>query len=229
MTREQLLSVAKPILFNTEMVRAILDGRKTVTRRVVKPQPPMDDKHRPHHAKLRRGFDGEKPTIHFEFLMENYAGCAADVITPRYDIGDILYVRETAMIQSMKNFDRTVKLYFKADNNLEQFSISSEFYNKLLCYPQNKWLSPYYLTKEAARIFLCVTDVRVERLRDITDEGAKSEGANIGVGLSEKMQRSAIERFATLWNSAIKPADAEKYGWEANPFVWVYEFERIDI
>ena len=72
-----------------------------------------------------------------------------------------------------------------------------------------------YAPKEAARIWLKVTDVRVERLQGIDDDGVVAEGLEIGAPFDE------------LWDSTIKPADRALYGWEANPWVWVIEFERI--
>jgi hypothetical protein len=86
--------------------------------------------------------------------------------------------------------------------------------------------------ERAARIWLKVTDVRVERLQDITDDGAKAEGANWkngkNVGWEEKMRRTAVERFAEIWDSTIKKYDLDSYGWAANSWVWVIEFERCE-
>ncbi len=77
------------------------------------------------------------------------------------------------------------------------------------------WRPNENMPHEAARIFLRVTDVRVERVQDIDDDGVVAEGLNIG------------DPFDELWNSTIKPADRDLYGWDANPWVWVIEFERI--
>ena len=94
------------------------------------------------------------------------------------------------------------------------------------------WRPSIHMPKEAARIWLRVTDVRVERLQDIDDEGAKVEGANWRngkhVGWEEKMRRSAVERFAEVWNSTIEKPNLDRYGWDANPWVWVIEFERCE-
>lgn len=99
--------------------------------------------------------------------------------------------------------------------------------------PEPKWKPSIYMPKEAARIFLKVTDVRAERLHEIDDEGAKAEGSNFkngkNVGFEEKMKRSAVDRFAEIWDSTIKKSDLDRYGWEANPWVWVIEFERVII
>ena len=219
----------KPILFNTDMVRAILDGRKTVTRRVMKPQP-----------------WGTCPNTGGDHELEpdNFCGgvatgfvcarCGQGVCPPhmKYPVGealfrpmcwpgDILYVRETwthpSAAEIANGADPEMYLY-KADD--------------LQPAAWDKWRPSIHMPKEAARLFLRVTDVRVERLQDITDDGAKAEGANWKhghhVGVEEKMRRGAVERFAEIWDSTIKPADLPLYGWDANPWVWVIEFERCE-
>lgn len=183
----------KPILFNTEMVRAILDGRKTCTRRVLK-QP--FEVHPNGYITKPRGNERLCPYI------------------PPYQPGDILYVRETWCKGSYGN--EKEKYYYKADDN------------NFFC----TWHPSIHMPKEAARIWLKVMNVRVERLQDITDDGAKAEGANWkngkNVGWEEKMRRTAVERFAEIWNSTIKKSDLDRYGWNANPYVWVIEFERCE-
>lgn len=183
----------KPILFNTEMVRAILDGIKTCTRRVLK-QP--FEVHPNGYITKPRGTERLCPYI------------------PPYQPGDILYVRETWCKGSYG--DEKEKYYYKADDN------------NFFC----TWHPSIHMPKEAARIFLKVTDVRVERLQDITDDGAKAEGANWkngkNVGWEEKMRRTAVERFAEIWESTIKKTDKHIHGWNANPYVWVVEFERCE-
>ena len=88
------------------------------------------------------------------------------------------------------------------------------------------------MPKEAARIFLKVTNVRIANLQDITDEEAKKEGANFkngkNVGWKEKIERTAIQRFAEIWDKTIKKSELGIYGWNANPWVWVIEFERVN-
>lgn len=189
----------KPIMFNTEMVRAILEGRKTVTRRTVKPQ---------------------------------------KVIRPPYQPGDILWVRETwCQYGKLDDNDRmiegTEKYYYRADGEnptpFNDFLVQHPGWDEHRETPV--WHPSIHMPKEAARLFLRVTDVRVERLQGIDDDGAKAEGANYqdgkNVGWEEKMRRTAIDRFAEIWDNTIKPADRLRYGWEANPWVWVIEFERI--
>lgn len=189
----------KPILFNTEMVRAILDGRKACTRRILKGAIPFDEKAEYWNVLKKGEWSGSI--------------CVEDFIKQGspYKPGDILYVRETFIQVAAHTF------WYKADDN----SWISEGLH---------WKPSIHMPKEAARIWLKVTDVRVERLQHITDDGAKAEGANWkdgkNVGWEEKMNRTAIERFAEIWNSTIKESDLDRYGWDANPYVWVIEFER---
>lgn len=227
MTRQELLKEAKPILFNTEMARAILDGRKTATRRIVKPQ-------------LPRNIVEMHNVDPIGYLMFKTSDIILDGWSNKklpYRVGNIFYVRETAMIQSMKNYEKAVKLLFKSDEKLERFSVSDEFYDKLLRYPQNKWISPYWLTKEVARIFLRVADVRCERLQDMNGTDLENEGIKTGIthfksqfnnfGNADRYNE-ALKKFANIWDSTIKKQDIDKYGWNANPWVWVIEFERIE-
>lgn len=194
----------RPILFNTEMVKVILDGRKTCTRRLVKFLP------------------GKNPqwTGYIKDGLMLYNGKNEPCIRKApYQPGDILYVRET---------------WCSAYGGEKYFYFADKLTNReerlLLNYDDVKWHPSIHMPKEAARIWLKVTNVKVEQLQEITEDGAKEEGANFkngkNVGLEEKMRRTAIERFAEIWNSTIKKTDIDRYGWDANPWVWVIEFER---
>jgi hypothetical protein len=194
-----------PILFKTEMVQALLAGRKTCTRRVIKLPDKMTG--RP----IGKSGDSSNPLGFF------YIG---GIKRPPYQPGDILYVRETWG----KGYEEGTYIY-KADDKLADLPTFKDS-TKLIYHPS------IHMPKEAARIWLKVTDVMVEWLQDITEDGAKEEGANFkngkNVGLEEKMRRTAIERFAEIWNSTIKKTDLDRYGWNANPWVWVIEFERCE-
>lgn len=202
MNREELLKVAKPILFNTEMAQAILDNRKIVTRRVVKPQP---------NGML-------KCVIEHECDSGTYWSDDNNILTDTtlyktFEIGDILYVRETF------GKDKHGQYHYRAD------------YPENDCEPYPIWHPSIHMPKEAARIFLKVTDVRVERLQEITPEQMLREGLRtkdplVGEFMT-KMQ--LIYKFMKLWNSTIKKQDLDKYGWEANPWVWVIEFEKVEV
>lgn len=180
----------KPILFNTEMVRAILEGRKTVTRRVVKPQPAGDGS-APEPLKTRPGY------------WNSWGD--DNVYRPPYQPGDILWVRETWSPVNV----RPRRYIYKADVDRR----IGEGVGLPLC-----WHPSIHMPREAARIFLRVTGVRVERLQKITYDEAIREGADRG---------RALNNFEWIWNHTIKPADLSAYGWNANPWVWVFDFERI--
>ena len=182
----------KPILFNTEMVRAILDGRKTVTRRVVKPQPPATSVVR------KRGCAWD-----WSFWADCNMG---HVMKLPYHPGDILWVRETW------NGDWCDHYIYKADGG----SAKSAGYTA-----EPKWHPSIHMPREAARLFLRVTDVRVERLQDINLDPPGPKNQVVREGLRY------LSDFIAVWDRTIKPADLHLYGWDANPWIQVIEFERI--
>lgn len=199
----------KPILFNTEMVRAILDNRKTVTRRVIK-QPLWAISDSMEVAK-----NGE-----MQALCEE-TGCHA-VIKPPYKKGDILYVRET-WNRYQKRIGRGKECHLEWLFGYKASPACSE----TLDYP---WKPSIHMSKEAARIFLRVTDVKVERLQDISHGGMTKEGIELPAGIVGGLiaEYSYLRsKFTATWNSTIKKKDLDKYGWDANPWVWVIEFERV--
>lgn len=216
----------KPILFNTEMVKAILEDRKTTTRRIVNPRYKDDE----------FGFqivkDSQDNFIRLEKTNCNGSGMFSDgterVIKSPYKVGDVLYVRETWKVEHTYG-DELADIRFKANNEIEHLrGLKEETYDKLINFEsKNGWQPSLFMPKEAARIFLKVTNVKVERLQDITDEGAKAEGSNVGIGFAEKMRETATDRFIKIWNSTVNKKDLDKYGWNTNPYVWVIEFERI--
>lgn len=198
----------KPILFNkqisTEMVRAILDGRKSCTRRLVKPQP--DEKHT-----FPLGFvtdSTEKKEVGcFGFGINEYGG-SIQYAKPPYQPGDILYVRET---------------WKKAPNGYYYY----EDWQRNDIADVTKWKPSIHMPKGAARIWLKVTDVRVERLQEITIDDIRNEGLS-SMAVHAGDMEIAIEEWKNLWNSTIKKSDLDRYGWDANPWVWVIEFERCE-
>jgi hypothetical protein len=141
-----------------------------------------------------------------------------------YEPGDILYVRETWCKGSYGN--EKEKYYYKADDN------------NFFC----TWHPSIRMPKEAARIWLKVTGVRVERLQEITEDGAWQEGtdcfddacyADNGWHPTFEDPDSGgncdiIAGFEKLWNNTIKKSDLDRYGWSANPYVFVIEFERCE-
>lgn len=187
----------KPILFNTEMVRAILEGRKTVTRRVVKPQPPATSVVR------KRGCSWD---------WTFWADCdMGHLMLPPYHPGDILWVRETWAHPS------AAEIAAGADPNMYLYRA-----DVLQPAAWDKWRPSIHMPKEAARLFLRVTGVRVERLQEMVLADVLMEGI-----LEADSYEGTWERWHKTWNNTVKPIDLPLYGWEANPWLWVIEFERI--
>jgi hypothetical protein len=216
----------KPILFNSEMVKAILDGRKTVTRRVIKNgnRTPIGigrDKFYIFVNTLNgkpfcgAGFYKDSDI----FVTDGAHHTDAEYFKMPYKVGDILYVRETwwkgDLLDSNENIIESGITLYKADEpNIPSYGNEE--------YSLYKWRPSIHMPKESARIFLRVTDVRVERLQDITEEQAVSEGVK-AYGQNNCSGTSARIAFAELWNSTTNKKEFE---WLSNPWVWVIEFER---
>ena len=217
----------KPILFNTEMVQAILDGRKTCTRRVVKTR--RKDACGFYVTKRPDGsFTGIYEYDEDERMFENQ-------LIPPYKPGDILYVRETWERFECWNCDGDER------GNCQKEPKKSVLDKTFGCYMYRatdeisgdaKWHPSIHMPKEAARIWLKVTNVRVKRLQEITEAEAILEGAIDNRAFIHSPDNeydhihTAREHFIDIWNSTIKKSDLDKYGWLANPFVWVIKFER---
>ena len=235
----------KPILFNTDMVCAILDGRKAVTRRVIKPQPEPSQIY-----KIGYCTDGYKSDIgKFGFGTNEYGGKIL-YVKPPFRPGDILYVRETWQVYrtypSVFGFD----VAYRADNRIKSCVFIMKRYEKFAKYEDRRnyprWIPSQFMPKEAARIWLKVTDVRVERLQDVTPAEVVKEGAyedcrsclesygESGTQCCYKQDDecsqcdSVMMEWEKLWDSTIKKPVISRYGWKANPWVWVIEFERCD-
>lgn len=240
------MSRVLPILFNMEMVRAILDGRKSCTRRIIKTQP--------------QGYFEVSEEPLYIYDTDGKQG----KITPPYQPGDILYVRETFAWQPCWDCGMDAEqggCEHEAERRLHDkkkehgccmYRASCEDNE----YPSaDTWHPSIHMKKDIARIWLKVTDVRVERLQEITEVQAQAEGIRgyskdgnlykyavtddwwidfhnkhrksfFGGTWWQDMPRTAKDAFSYLWNSTIKKSDLTCYGWNANPWVWVIEFER---
>lgn len=227
----------KPILFNTEMVRAILDGRKTCTRRICKDAneytvPDMEFYNADKRTYAVHNFADKKHTEQLSIAERTCPICP----------GDILYVRET-----WERFE-CWKCEGDERGNCPKEPKKSVLYKTCGCYMYRatdeiygdaKWHPSIHMPKEAARIWIRVTDVRVERLQKITEDGAKAEGISEewacdwwkptyydpdSGGYPRYRDAFAFE----LWDSTIKKSDLDRYGWDVNPWVWVIEFERCE-
>jgi hypothetical protein len=195
----------KPILFSTQMVQAILEGRKTQTRRVINNIHPDSEFH-PDLNLLGYTFVEPDGKIKVPEM--------ASVIQGKYKVGDVLWVRE--------KFRRLVDCRSGRFHSFEYYADMPEAFHKQF---PHKWKPSIHMPKAACRLFLEITNVRVERLHDISEEDAIAEGVNY-VWYDEKRNikiQSAKSLFNELWSS-INGADS----WNANPWVWVVEFKRIE-
>lgn len=212
---EERMSKVLPILFNTEMVQAILNGRKTCIRRIIKPQPKM----KLSFCLAKRNYDkwSYPPKSAWEIWGEEYRHTKniteediKKIWNPPYHADDILYIREIRQECRRNICKRTPSIH---------------------------------MPKEAARIWLKVTDVQVERLQDITTEQVVKEGVKpphyngylselYGIWIEKVKKYVENENpqfvYSQLWDSTIKKSDLDLYGWDANPWVWVIEFEQCE-
>lgn len=249
----------KPILFSTEMVQAILAGRKTQTRRNLNPQPIGGLSN--YELKIK-SFNGKTAfAMCLKSGIEDYP--YNGWFMPKYEIDDILWVRETWQSLDFEedwNEDEEDTQYkicysYKASNdirpngvspedhhgnwvtsNQERYDQLSEKFEAEEVEGRDVWYPSIHMPKEACRIFLKVTNVRCERLQDISEEDAIAEGviqhSDYGsTGYVDYRNRDvaktdidAVWSFQTLWDSI----NAKKHPWESNPWVWVYDFERVE-
>jgi hypothetical protein len=261
MTKDEILAIAKPILFNTQMTRAIMDGRKTQTRRVIKPRY-CDSVFEMYKEMLcevscdERGLKAladtgdiisteplsswdpvENPNEIMTEMVRFYVPCK-----PRYKVGDYLYVRETwCRYSKLDNcecvIENTECFYYRADGEnptpYNRFLVQHSGWDEHRETPE--WCPSIHMPKEAARTFLQVTGVMAERLQKIDEEGAKAEGAINNVGFINSPENeynrihSAREHFVNIWNSTVKKSDLPLYGWDANPWVWAYDFKKVEV
>ena len=197
----------KPILFNTEMVRAILKEKKKCTRRIVKPPYFVDGDENDKRSLITLRTATKNSSLYRQIGQMPYPDAP-------YRINDILYVRETWC--KNPNYD---EYYFRTrESGIAPYGL--------------KWRPSIHMPKEAARIWLKVTDVRVERLQDMDWRDALDEGVNTQFPRDKTgeyiFDENPIDDFIELWNSTIKKSDIDRYGWDASPWVWVIEFERCE-
>ena len=206
----------KPILFSTAMVLAILDGRKSMTRRVIKPQP---------SAGIRRSV----------FVNSGVEDGHGREIKPRYQPSDILWVRETTYLYGkwVKNgLTKTGKQKYKFAWILSKPVIyAASDKPDYICTGKDEvgyFKRPsIFMPREAARIFLRATDARAQMLCNMTTIDFLNEGIELykSDGRTEKSEIELEYEFEDLWDSLNKKRG---YGWDTNPYVWVYEFERVE-
>jgi len=209
-----------PIIFSTDMVKAILDGRKTQTRRIIKPQPPAT-----YYSPIAATGIFTKST--WAFHKPNQGSIPHIIECPYGQVGDRFWVREAFMFKkgadARESFINTPQecclgepphYRYKTDPDAEEYG------------RHYKWRPSIFMPRWASRITLEITGIRVERLRDITSSDIKAEGFDIG----EEYHLGGIaggtlliNKFAEYWDSI----NGKKYPWSSNPWVWVIEFKKV--
>lgn len=215
-----------PMIFNTEMVKALLGGRKTVTRRLMKPQPEDSG----------LGYMWW-PSNHCQSMIQidnfkDREGCLRGLISeccPHGSVGDLIWVRETFCIGRIGTYDsgHPASDYDYVDDvaiNHGGYAISKAFCEmERIDTEEVKWTPSIHMPRWASRLTLRVTDVRIEQIQDITEEQAKAEGAfcsNVNE-FHNAASPSYCRAFKNIWNSIYS-------NWNENPYVWVIEFEVIN-
>lgn len=241
----------KQMFFDTMLTASIISGDKTVTRRKLKiPKNTYTDRYPVPSETVLYNFNGFAAYFHVNDIYGTR-------IKAPYRTGDIVLVRETSRLN--KVIDRKspkVSMCFKADGHCMDFDVTEFEMNRLLKLTDKKkeqWLSPYYVTQATSRLFLEITDVRIERLQDITDDQALLEGIkdfdidnmHALYAPSEKWWRefaskrrnrddwqeklsTPVKAFRGVYESTLKKDDTGICDWQSNPYVWVIEFRKVD-
>ena len=214
----------RPILFNTEMVAAIIDGRKTQTRRLINPQPTFKDGTGFYWKGYMYGIGSDYAETVRNFTRTNCPiGC----------VGDQLWVRETYCYGRIDEHDSTepASRYLYVDDSDYGDGQTYPIYKQMVLSDgiecdEVKWKPSIHMPRSASRITLEITKIRVERLNDISDKDAKAEGFDYSHNPSViRMGRAtddAKTNFSNTWK-AIYGTDS----WEQNQWVWVIEFKRV--
>ncbi|HCL5249752.1 TPA: hypothetical protein N2F69_004607 [Salmonella enterica] len=207
------------MIFNGEMVRAILDGRKTQTRRIMKNQPAGDYPETP--ALIRNVGTG--------FQWHGLYGESSIFNCPLGSIGERIWVRETyqgplfdyeqmeSYLEDSSKFEKPDFCVYRADGNP-----APEFYDaddNLHC----GWRPSIHMPRWASRITLEITDVRVERLNAISEEDAQAEGVQPACYEITPPEAAYRVSFGEVWRGIYG-----EESWSANPWVWVIEFKRVE-
>lgn len=239
----------RPIIFNADMVRAVLDGRKTQTRRIIKVQPESNQ------LGLLRITDSTKRNDigKYHWAESNATGNHARsklFACPFGAVGDHLWVKETWSVVSHAFDDDGLMIDYVPDRPaiaVHEKPFGNGYYSGHAIYAadggftwgdddgcvdgRSCWKPSIHMPRWASRITLEITGVSVERLWDITEDDAKAEGCTFealrfkpGTREVEEMGHTAVYQFGGLWQS-IYGDDS----WQANPWVWVIEFKRVEV
>ncbi len=219
----------RPIIFNGDMVRAVLSGQKTQTRRPVKPQPIFKDLASP----PRWCWSGKGHTVKWVDRISPL-GMTGDCHFGQP--GDHLWVRETFCTFEQSNGSQGMA--YRADTEDGWYSpcetLTGGYPSHCSCHPgcegctagrwKPTWRPSIHMPRWASRITLEITDVHVERVQDIHEEDAIAEGIDPRK-LSYLSGERAVTKFSVLWNSLYA---ADGFGWDVNPWVWVVTVKRVE-
>lgn len=222
---------ARGMIFNSEMVRAILDGRKTQTRRIMKIQPEHSG------LGLRRVIDSKNGSDDGKYFWSLSDACGLKIRSKSFtcpfgSVGDRIWVREAFRVHSRAT-DVATLVYKASERNSwteQTHRVPVSVCNKPAT--PEKWTPSLHMPRWASRILLEITDVRVERLNAISEEDARAEGIIDGGCLNcgepepcgcTNPEPDATDAFAYLWQSIYGQEN-----WNANPWVWVIEFRRVE-
>ncbi|HAV2259367.1 hypothetical protein [Raoultella ornithinolytica] len=213
--------IERGMIFNGEMVRAILDGRKTQTRRIMAPQPADD---------IERSAFPNPDAIGWKSSLKHKYGSTTAHFCPFGAIGDRIWVRETFRVHSRAT-DVATLVYKASERNSwteQTHRVPVAVCNKPAT--PEKWTPSLHMPRWASRILLEITDVRVERINSISQEDAQAEGLEL-TGWRPTYSdpdsggevMTPYDNFAELWSSIYGDES-----WQANPWVWVIEFKRVE-
>lgn len=199
----------RPIIFSGSMVRAILEGRKSVTRRLVKPIGCIN-------------VDGGGTPFTQRWDEGEQVNWRRDVPRP-CDVGDRLWVRETFRLVAFEHVDGNVScaVDYRAGENTDlnpRLRGGVELFDE-----RTDWRPSIFMPRWASRITLEVTGVRVERLQDISEEDARAEGLQLPPAVVTTAPDAGRKAFARLWDRI----NGKRAPWASNPWVWVLEFKRV--
>lgn len=207
----------RPILFSGPMVRAILEGRKTQTRRMLKPQPPketgwfVENQICGRHTSYRE-FEGLKSTGMGD-------GHVCFIKCPYGQPGERLWVKETFTAGRVGKRGHWVAYRQPAPGYCKPFGEN-----------ETKWTSSMFMPRWASRILLEIVSVRVERLQDISQQDAMAEGAPPSHRSIDRISRQfGYEDFSRSWFAQLWQSINGPESWAANPWVWVVEFKVLEV
>lgn len=241
----------RPILFNGDMVRAILDGTKTQTRRVVNPQP---EHNQVYDYREKRIYDGHTRMWCYKshIQKDNWQNCSDFMkpFCPYGKVGDQLWVREThafheyscdhpecgiieRWIEAVRYRADGVNIGAETIDNIDRLISNDSDHMTQKQINETSWRPSIFMPHWASRIQLEITGIRVERVRDITEEDAMDEGVKpvpLGEFDADDFPHRRIAEFSDLWDSINGKTrkGGTDISWSANPWVWVVEFKRIE-